>query len=70
VVPSFYSGSESSKAAVSNRKKSVAAASTGQEKYNWDSIRTGNHSAFSKADQCRFFQRILQSQIKSKYPDF
>jgi hypothetical protein len=33
-------GSQNSKTAVSNRKKSVAAASTGQEKYKLDSIRT------------------------------
>jgi hypothetical protein len=55
---------------VSNRKKSAGAVSTGQEKYNWDSIRTGNHSAFSKADQCRFFNDFCGLKIKSEYPDF
>jgi hypothetical protein len=48
---------------VSNRKKSAGAVSTGQEeKYNWDSIRTGNHSAFSKADQCSFSMTFAVSK--------
>jgi len=59
-------GSQNSRAAVSNRKKSVEAASTGQEKYKLDSIRIRSHWAFSKADQCSFFQwfQRFQNQIK------
>jgi hypothetical protein len=79
-IKNFTNGSHSTvtlirliefKAAVSNRKKSVVAASTGQEeKYNWDPIRTGNHSAFSKGGSIQFFNEFCSLEIKSKCPDF
>jgi hypothetical protein len=43
-------------------KKSIAVASTGQEKYNWNPIQTGNHTAFSKGGLIQFSMNFTVSQ--------
>jgi hypothetical protein len=50
-------------------KESAGAVSTGQ-KYNWNPIRTGNHTAFSKGGSTQFFNEFYGFKIKSDCPDF